>query len=67
MPDKIISTRAVNENENMLRAKFYESIAAQSDLIGSRIKWGRGEIASAEVKRGMQNQNPRSSFLFRIA
>jgi hypothetical protein len=33
MPDKIISTRPVNENEKLLREKFYESIAAQSDLM----------------------------------
>lgn len=33
MPDKSISTRPVNENEKLLRAKFYESIAAQSDLM----------------------------------
>jgi len=34
MPDKkIISTRPVNENEKLLREKFYASIAAQSDLM----------------------------------
>ena len=33
MPDKIISTRPVNENENLLRKKFYESIADQSTLM----------------------------------
>jgi hypothetical protein len=33
MPDKTISTRPVNENEKLLRTKFYESIAAQSDLM----------------------------------
>ena len=33
MSDKPISTRPVSENENVLRKKFYESIAAQSDLM----------------------------------
>ncbi len=33
MSDKPISTRPPNENENLLRKKFYESIAAQSDLM----------------------------------
>jgi hypothetical protein len=31
--DKTISTRPVSEDENLLRKKFYESIAAQSDLM----------------------------------
>jgi hypothetical protein len=33
MGDKAISTRPVSENENLLRRKFYESLAAQSDLM----------------------------------
>ncbi len=33
MANKPISTRPVSENENLLRQKFYESIAAQSDLM----------------------------------
>ena len=33
MTDKPIATRPVNENEKLLRTKFYESIAAQSDLM----------------------------------
>lgn len=33
MANKPISTRPVGENENLLRNKFYESIAAQSDLM----------------------------------
>lgn len=33
MADKPISTRPVSDNENLLRKKFYESIAAQSDLM----------------------------------
>lgn len=33
MADKPIPTRPVSENENLLRQKFYESIAAQSDLM----------------------------------
>lgn len=33
MSDKPIPTRAVSENENILRKKFYEAIAAQSDLM----------------------------------
>lgn len=33
MSGKPISTRPVSENENLLREKFYESIAAQSDLM----------------------------------
>lgn len=31
--ESILSTRPVNENEKLLRTKFYESIAAQSDLM----------------------------------
>lgn len=33
MADKPIPTRPVSENENLLRKKFYESIAAQSELM----------------------------------
>lgn len=33
MPNKPISTRPLNENEKLLREKFYESIVAQSDLM----------------------------------
>jgi hypothetical protein len=33
MPDKPIAARPVNENEKFLRQKFYESVAAQSDLM----------------------------------
>lgn len=33
MPDKPISTRPLNDNEKLLREKFYESIAGQSDLM----------------------------------
>lgn len=33
MSGKSIPTRPVSENENLLRKKFYESIAAQSDLM----------------------------------
>ncbi len=33
MADKPISTRPLNENEKLLRQKFYENIAAQSDLM----------------------------------
>lgn len=33
MVDKVVSTRPINENEKLLRQKFYESIAAQSDLM----------------------------------
>jgi len=33
MPNKPISTRPLNDNEKLLRGKFYESIAAQSDLL----------------------------------
>jgi hypothetical protein len=33
MSNKPISTRPVNDNEKLLRKKFYESIAAQSDLM----------------------------------
>ena len=33
MPTKPISTRPLNENEKLLREKFYESIAAQSELM----------------------------------
>lgn len=33
MANKPIQTRPVSENENLLRTKFYESIAAQSDLM----------------------------------
>jgi hypothetical protein len=33
MDNKPISTRPVSDNENTLRKKFYESIAAQSDLM----------------------------------
>jgi hypothetical protein len=33
MADKPITTRPVNENEKLLRTKFFESIAAQSDLM----------------------------------
>ena len=33
MGDKPISTRPLTDNENLLREKFYESIAAQSDLM----------------------------------
>ncbi|MDD2922028.1 MAG: hypothetical protein PHQ36_07050 [Anaerolineales bacterium] len=33
MPNKPILTRPLNENEKLLREKFYESIAAQSDLM----------------------------------
>lgn len=33
MADEPIMTRPVNENENLLRKKFYESMAAQSDLM----------------------------------
>ena len=33
MPSQPISTRPVNENEKLLREKFYRSIVAQSDLM----------------------------------
>ncbi|MCC7576008.1 MAG: hypothetical protein KK926_04120 [Methanomethylovorans sp.] len=33
MSNPPISTRPVSENENLLRTKFYESVAAQSDLM----------------------------------
>lgn len=33
MSNQSISTRPLNENETLLRKKFYESIAAQSDLM----------------------------------
>jgi hypothetical protein len=33
MADKPISTRPLSDNEKLLREKFYESIAAQSDLM----------------------------------
>lgn len=33
MPRKPISTRPLNENEKLLREKFYESISSQSDLM----------------------------------
>lgn len=33
MPKKPTPTRPVNESENLLRKKFYESITAQSDLM----------------------------------
>jgi hypothetical protein len=33
MSDRPISTRPLNENEKLLREKFYESLAAQSDLM----------------------------------
>jgi hypothetical protein len=33
MSDKPISTRPLDENEKLLRQKFYESVAAQSDLM----------------------------------
>lgn len=33
MSHQSISTRPLNENETLLRKKFYESIAAQSDLM----------------------------------
>lgn len=33
MVDEIIPTRPLSEHENLLRKKFYESIAAQSDLM----------------------------------
>ena len=33
MQDSPISIRPMNENEKLLRAKFYESFAAQSDLM----------------------------------
>jgi hypothetical protein len=33
MPNKVISTRPLNENEKLLREKFYASIVAQSDLM----------------------------------
>jgi hypothetical protein len=33
MAGKAIPTRPVSENENLLRKKFYESIAAQGDLM----------------------------------
>ena len=33
MPDKPIPTRPVGANDNLLRQKFYESIAAQSELM----------------------------------
>ena len=33
MASKPIATRPVSDNENLLRQKFYESIAAQSDLM----------------------------------
>ena len=33
MPTKPISTRPLNDNEKLLREKFYEGIAAQSDLM----------------------------------
>lgn len=33
MPSKMIPTRPVSENESLLRKKFYENIAAQSDLM----------------------------------
>ncbi|MDP1547846.1 MAG: hypothetical protein Q8L87_17700 [Anaerolineales bacterium] len=33
MPKKIISTRPLSDEEMLLRKKFYESIAAQSDLL----------------------------------
>jgi len=33
MADKPISTQPLNDNEKLLRQKFYENIAAQSDLM----------------------------------
>ncbi|MBE0671411.1 MAG: hypothetical protein IH588_12545 [Anaerolineales bacterium] len=33
MSNKAISTRPLNDNEKLLREKFYESIVAQSDLM----------------------------------
>ncbi len=33
MANKAISTRPLNDNEKLLREKFYESIVAQSDLM----------------------------------
>lgn len=33
MAGKAIPTRPVSENENLLRKKFYESVAAQSELL----------------------------------
>ena len=33
MSDKPLSTRPLNENEKLLREKFYESIVAQSELL----------------------------------
>jgi len=33
MPNKPISARPLNENEKLLREKFYESIVVQSDLM----------------------------------
>jgi hypothetical protein len=33
MPTKPISTRPLNDNEKLMREKFYESIVAQSDLM----------------------------------
>lgn len=33
MGDKPISTRPMNDNEKLMREKFYESIVAQSDLV----------------------------------
>jgi len=33
MSDKPISTRPLSDNEKLMRQKFYESLAAQSDLM----------------------------------